>query len=139
MSRDVCPDALSEYLTLRYVISPRTVLREARKVPPGHYLAADRRGQRIVRWWSPRFHAGTDRQHALSRREAEDQFGANLVQAVRRCTVSDVPVGLLLSDGIDSHGILSALRYAGIDCPTYTYEVNGGPSTNANERLLELP
>ena len=135
VSRDVCPDALSEYLTLRYVISPRTVLREARKVPPGHYLAADRRGQRIVRWWSPRFHAGTDRQHALSRREAEDQFGANLVQAVRRCTVSDVPVGLLLSDGIDSHGILSALQYAGIDCPTYTYEVNGGPSTNANERL----
>src|SRR6266850_2007192 len=72
ISRDVSPEALSEYLTLRYVISPRTLLREARKVPPGHYLCADRHGQRIVRWWSPRFHGRAERHSSLSRREAED-------------------------------------------------------------------
>src|SRR6266581_6697161 len=91
VSRDVCPDALSEYLTLRYTISPRTILREAQKLPPGHFLSADRHGQRIVRWWSPRFHSRTDRRLSLSRREAEDEFGARMVQAVRRCSVSDVP------------------------------------------------
>jgi len=39
-----------------------------------------------------------------------------------------------LSDGIDSHGILSALRHAGIDCPTYTYVVIDEPSTNGESR-----
>jgi asparagine synthase (glutamine-hydrolysing) len=134
VSRDLSPEALGEFLTLRYVISPRTLLREVRKIPPGHYLRVDRHGQRIVGWWSPRFHGRAERHPALSRREAEDRFGADLVQAVRRCVVSDVPVGLLLSDGIDSHGILSALQHAGIDCPTYTYEVTSGPATNGGER-----
>ena len=122
ISRELSHEALTEYLTLRYVLAPRTVMKEILKVPPGHLLRIDRDGVEDRRWWSPRFRRGSDGALVRSRREATEEFGRRLVQASRRCTVGDVPVGLLLSDGIDSNGIHAALRESGHSITTYTYK-----------------
>ena len=52
---EISHDALAEYLTLRYVISPRTVMKEILKLQPGHLLKLDGEGMEIREWWAPRF------------------------------------------------------------------------------------
>jgi asparagine synthase (glutamine-hydrolysing) len=128
--RELDPDALAEYVTLRYVVAPRTVLAGVEKLPPGHLLEAAPRGVELRRWWAPRFtwraRAGPPRQA-----EAVEEFGALLHRATRRCLVSDVPVALLLSDGIDSQSIHAVLRHAGREVPTCTYRMVESPSNLA--------
>jgi asparagine synthase (glutamine-hydrolysing) len=103
------PGAAVEYLTLGYVVSPRTVLREARKVRAGHLLRVGPSGiESEHRWYSPRFQAGGTSTR-VSWAERVHTFDALFRRACARCTVSDVPVALLLSDGIDSNAVRVAL------------------------------
>jgi asparagine synthase (glutamine-hydrolysing) len=118
---DLDDESLAEFLTLRYVISPNTLLREVRKLPPGHLLCADGSGVRVRRWWSPRFRYGADPLPSLREADLVEEFGARLEQACRRTVVSDVPVALLLSDGIDSNSILAVLRAAGRSIPSFSF------------------
>ncbi len=103
------PDAMLEYVTMRYVVSPRTVLAGILKVPPGHVMRVGADGVAVERWYAPRFRRGP----ARTRTDAAEEFGSLLSTASRRCMVSDVPVALLLSDGIDSNAIRASLRDAG--------------------------
>ncbi|MBI3450143.1 MAG: asparagine synthase (glutamine-hydrolyzing) [Acidobacteria bacterium] len=122
VSRETSRASLVEYLALRYVVSPRTVMSEVVKLSPGHLLKIDAGGMEIRRWWAPRFRRAGEGARPLTRHEAAEEFGHRLVRAARRCTVGDVPVALLLSDGIDSNGIHAALGEAGVDVTTYTYK-----------------
>jgi asparagine synthase (glutamine-hydrolysing) len=132
-------DALAEYLTMRYVVSPRTVLREVSKLPPGHLLRIDASGENLRSWWAPRFSPATER-HRRRRRDLAEEFGALLRQACQRCMVSDVPVSLLLSDGIDSNSVLAALRSADVDVPAYTFApIQGSGGTAPSTSLTEDP
>jgi len=132
ISREVDPELLAEYLTLRYVVSPRTILRDVRKLPPGHILTHSRSVRDERRWWEARFVKPAYPDSTRGRREAVGEFGRRLVQASRRCLVSDVPVGLLLSDGIDSNGIRAALVEAGAQVSTYTYKALSRRSAGSN-------
>ncbi len=142
ISKEIDPEQMSEYLTLRYVVSPRSILRDVRKVEPGHIMTHSRSVREDRRWFAPRFRKPAYPDTARGRREAVEAFGGKLAQASRRCLVSDVPVGLLLSDGIDSNGIHAALLEAGADVSTYTYRArtertedgNGGPAESKAEK-----
>jgi len=126
--RELDPSSLVEYLTMRYVMAPRTVLRDVTKLAPGHLMRIDAAGAETRCWYDPRFerHQGRRSQGALVE-EFDHLFG----QACRRCLVSDVPVALFLSDGIDSNGIRCALEQSGQTIPSYTFhpvEGEGPPS-----------
>lgn len=118
--RELDEDALVEYLTLRYVVAPRTVIRDVRKLPPGHLIEADAGGLRVRQWYDARFRPPSAKR-SFRREELAEEFGALLVQASKRCLVSDVPVALLLSDGIDSNSIRFAMHEGGRDVSTFTY------------------
>jgi len=122
--REIDREALVEYLTLRYVVAPRTVFAGIRKLPAGHLLCAGPEGVSIERWYEPRYRSAPARPRA----ELVEEFGALLVQAARRCLVSDVPVAILLSDGIDSHSIRRAVALAGRDIPAFTFRLSDQPS-----------
>lgn len=116
------PAALAEYVGMRYVVSPRTVLRGIHKLPPGSLLVMDRERLHEPRsWYRLPCVANGDGSRHRGADEAAERFGELLMQATRRCMVSDVPVGLLLSDGIDSNSIAATMRLAGLECPTFTY------------------
>ena len=121
ISREIDPEALAEFLTLRYVVSPRTVIAGVRKLPAGHLLSIDAAGVDLRRWYDPRFALGPGGNGSRRREEQVEEFGALLTQAARRCLISDVPVALLLSDGIDSNSIRSSLALAGHDVPCVRY------------------
>ncbi|MDG2308284.1 MAG: asparagine synthase (glutamine-hydrolyzing) [Candidatus Binatia bacterium] len=119
--RELDEDALVEYLTLRYVVAPRTVLRDVKKLPGGHLLEAGEDGTHVRSWYDPRFKPRREQLRGRSKEDLADEFGSLLVQASKRCLVSDVPVSLLLSDGIDSNSIRYAMREGGRDVSTFTY------------------
>jgi asparagine synthase (glutamine-hydrolysing) len=112
-------DALGEYLQYGYVSAPRSIYRDVRKLAPGHWLELGEVGEPAVRrYWSPcearEPLAGTEEDLA---RELEHQ----LVEAFRLRTVSDVPVGVFLSGGIDSTAVAAILqRYGGSRVQTFT-------------------
>lgn len=123
--RELDPDALEEYLTLRYVVSPRTVLAGVNKLPGGHLLMVGERSMEICCWYRPQFRGTGGRSVGIGREGLSEQFGSLLQQASRRCLVSDVPVAMFLSDGIDSNSIHTSLREAGEDVPAITFRLAG--------------
>ncbi len=135
VGRDLDPEALAEYLTLRYVISPRTVVSGILKLPAGHLLTVGPEGTELRQWYDPRFVPDAEPPTLSCRRDLVDRFGALLLQAAERCLVSDLPVGLLLSDGIDSNSLRSALRLARHEVRCFTYRVGEPGGTHAAAAL----
>ena len=116
------PESLIEYVTLRYVVGPRTVLREVKKLGPGQLLEVGPEGSHVSTWWTPHIRrcpgAKSETRGALV-----EKFNALFTQASERCLVSDVPVALLLSDGIDSQSIRTVLASHGHSIPAYTFRL----------------
>ena len=120
--RELDPECLVEYVALRYVVSPRTVLREVRKLGPGQLLAVGPEGSDVRTWWAPRFRERPGL-NAHSREALVEEFDALFTRASERCLVSDVPVALLLSDGIDSQSIRTVLASRGRSIRAYTFRL----------------
>jgi asparagine synthase (glutamine-hydrolysing) len=119
---------------MRYAVAPRTVVAGVRKIPPGHLLIAGDGGVEARCWYRPRYRAPVPRPSARQRDLLVEEFGELLSRAARRCTVSDVPVALLLSEGIDSNAIRFALESTGSALPSFTYAM-----TENDPGLFRLP
>jgi asparagine synthase (glutamine-hydrolysing) len=143
--REIDPASLIEYLSLRYVVSPRTILTDVRKLAPGHLLCSGPDGVSIRRWYEPRIAGAGATLPPRRTADLVEEFGGLLEQAAKRCLVSDVPVALLLSEGIDSHAIHTALGRGGAEIQTYHYTavMNGEPPApapaRASAREVEVP
>ncbi|ORA15464.1 N-acetylglutaminylglutamine amidotransferase [Mycobacterium arosiense] len=108
------PVALHHYLSFHSVVpAPNTILRGVRKVPPASLVAIEPDGRRTVTtYWAPDFTRHADRAD-WSERDWEDAVLSTLRLAVERRLVADVPVGCLLSGGVDSSLIVGLLAEAG--------------------------
>ncbi|MBM4268328.1 MAG: asparagine synthase (glutamine-hydrolyzing) [Deltaproteobacteria bacterium] len=107
---EVDAQGLRDYLTLGYVLGPRTIVAGVRKLEPGHYLfAQDGRVRRGAYWdLAAVMRASDGGEGARSRgtdQERIEAFDACLDAAVHRQMVSDVPLGSFLSGGLDSSSI----------------------------------
>ncbi|MCI4676412.1 N-acetylglutaminylglutamine amidotransferase [Candidatus Mycolicibacterium alkanivorans] len=108
------PVALHHYLTFHSVVpGPYTILRGVRKLAPGSLLAIEPDGTRkATTYWSPDFTRRADRAD-WSETDWQDAVLDALRTAVTRRLVADVPVGCLLSGGVDSSLIVGLLAEAG--------------------------
>lgn len=108
------PVALYHYMSFHAVVpAPRTILKGVRKLPPGTLLHVNPDGtRREETYWSLHFgpKAG-DAGRSFS--DWQDEVLATLRTAVRRRLVADVPVGVLLSGGLDSSLITGLLAEEG--------------------------
>ncbi len=104
-SRDVDLDALDAFLAFGFVPAPLSIFREARKLPPGSVLVCDldraSEGVSIETFARPR-PASTADLRTESEAVLSEELRARLTDSVRAHLVADVPVGVLLSGGIDS-------------------------------------
>ena len=93
-------ESVFDYYFNRAVKAPRTLFRDIRQIEAGHVLRLDvkRRRSRVERWWSPR----DAERNARNETEIVEEVDRLLRRAVRYHLVSDVPVGVYLSGGIDS-------------------------------------
>ncbi len=108
------PVALHHYLTFHSVVPPpRTILRGVSKIPPATLVAIEPDGRRTTTtYWAPDFSRRDDR-HDWTEKDWEDAVLESLRVAVDRRMVADVPVGCLLSGGVDSSLIVGLLAEAG--------------------------
>jgi asparagine synthase (glutamine-hydrolysing) len=106
-SREVDGDALHAFLAFNSIPAPLTIYRDARKLPPGHLLICDGDGTSVRRYARPA-PAPADRLRQEPAEELAGELRERLEESVRAHLLSDVPVGVLLSGGIDS-SVLAAL------------------------------
>lgn len=120
-SRQIDPEAVSAYLAFNSIPAPLTIFAEARKLPPGHLLAWEA-GEIELR----RFARPGAVPEAEQRRGSEAELAAELREvlddSVRAHLVADVPVGVLLSGGVDS-GALAALASRHSSEPVRTFSI----------------
>jgi asparagine synthase (glutamine-hydrolysing) len=116
VSREIEPAGVDAYLALQYVHTG-TALRGIQKVPPGYLLVVHRGGESLVPYWQPH-----PAQPSGSDDEWLDRVRATVTSAVRKRLVADVPLGALLSGGIDS-SIVVALMAQASSTPVRTFTV----------------
>ncbi len=116
--REIDPEALDAYLRCQSIPSPWTIYTGVRKLPPGHVLTWEKGAARVERYWSLRFSPKTAAPASEIRRRIRDL----LDESVRLRLESDVPLGVLLSGGIDSTAV-AALVARHLGRPVQTFSV----------------
>jgi asparagine synthase (glutamine-hydrolysing) len=116
--RRVNPAAAALYGALGYVPAPDTMLDGIAKLPPGHVLVADRSGVTLRRYWDPAQVAA-----APSRLDGPATLRDALLRAVERELMSDVPVGVFTSGGLDSSLLAAAAARVMPGDEIHTYSV----------------
>ncbi len=119
-SRAIDPKAVAAYLAFNSIPAPLTIFAEARKLPPGHLLAWEGGATSLRRFARPGPVPDDE-----ARRGSEPELAAELREvlddSIRAHLVADVPVGVLLSGGVDSGGIAAlASRHAGEPLKTFS-------------------
>ncbi|NDV27478.1 asparagine synthase (glutamine-hydrolyzing) [Desulfovibrio sp. JC010] len=106
--REIDRNSVCRYLLHEYVPAPYTLLENVFKVMPAHYASFDRSGYSETRYWDISF--GSTIEYSKDREpEVARRVGELLQQATERRLISDVPLGLFLSGGVDSTAILSMM------------------------------
>jgi asparagine synthase (glutamine-hydrolysing) len=119
VNREVDPQIIDRFLTYYYVPGGETLLRNLFKLEPGHVLIAKKGKFEIRRYWDLDF-SGASNHHGSN--GFERQLVELLDEAVQLHIISDVPIGFLLSGGIDSTAMLSFASEK-TDKPISTYTV----------------
>ncbi len=112
-------DALEAFLAFNSIPAPLTIFRECRKLPAGHLLVWDGGEPRLERFARP---APSDELRDEEEAELVEELRARLRDSVRAHLVSDVPVGVLLSGGVDS-SLLAALAAEELSEPLRTFSI----------------
>jgi asparagine synthase (glutamine-hydrolysing) len=123
--------SLNLFLRYRFTPSPHTILKGMRKLAPGTKLTVHNGSWEVSRWYRFKPEPFSP---AKSLAEAQEELLSIYKNAVKRQLISDVPVGLLLSGGIDSGLLLALMNLNGNSWPTYTV---GYGSSFADDELAD--
>ena len=122
-------EAIDAYLSLGFVPAPRTPLRGVLKLPPGHLLVVGDGGLRVERYWDYP-------QPVIEERRSETDYAEELLalleESVRMRLMADVPLGAMLSGGLDS-SLIVALMARNMNEPVKTFSVGFRGDRKSNE------
>jgi asparagine synthase (glutamine-hydrolysing) len=122
--------ALHDFLTFDYIPGTQTAFEGIYEVPPAHWMTIDAEGGvKMQRYWDLSF----DVDHSIDEQEATQRALELMELSVERRLVADVPLGVLLSGGMDS-SVLVALMHRHTSEPIHTYSVGF-----EDESFNELP
>lgn len=107
ISREIDLVALNEYLSFEYVPTPRSIFKDIRRLEPGHFLVYGEKGLVKQKFWDVTL-ARSELRPPMHWRDYSKQLYQQMRGIVQKELVSDVPVGVLLSGGVDS-SIIAAL------------------------------
>jgi len=125
--RTIDLQALSDYVSLVYIPAPKTIFREVRKLPAGHYALVTPEGLQVRQYWDLRFgEVSSEPEGVLTERLA-----AMLREVVEMRLMSEVPLGAFLSGGVDSTSVV-ALMSELMDGPVITNSI-GFPEASYDE------
>ena len=114
-------DALEGFLAFNSIPAPHTIFRDVKKLPPGHLLVWEEGETRISRFARPA-PVSADEVRRDDEDELAEELRGRLRDSVRAHLIADVPVGVLLSGGIDS-AMLAALAAQESSEPVHTFSI----------------
>jgi len=115
---EVAPGMIERFMTFSYMPGDETLFKNIYKLAPGSYLLAKGGKIQIQQYWDLNFSKPSK---CPDLRDAEIQFLDLLEETVQQHMISDVPVGVLLSGGVDSTALLSlAVQKGDQDVSSYT-------------------
>jgi asparagine synthase (glutamine-hydrolysing) len=122
LRREIDPVALDEYLALEFVPSPRSMVRGISKLPPAHTLEwfLGSGMHRLHRYWAPTLEEDEGDQRARSVDEQCEELRTVLRESVRKELISDVPLGVFLSGGVDSSAVTAMMSQLGGDVKSFS-------------------
>ena len=122
-------EAIDAYLTFGFLPGPRTPLAGVQKLLPGHRLIIDAAGARSEAYWH---YPKPAPDHSLSEQEHGERLLELLEESVRLRLMSDVPLGAMLSGGLDS-SLIVALMARNMSEPVKTFSVGFREAAEGNE------
>ena len=128
---EIDPTSLNLFLRNRFTPSPYTILKGIHKLAPGTKLTVQDGNWEVSRWYQFK---PVPFSPPKSLDEAKEELLELYKRAIRRQLISDVPVGLLLSGGLDSALLLGLMNLNGDSWPTYTV---GYGSSFADDELAD--
>src|ERR1700674_4336833 len=120
LRKGIDPAALDDYLAYEFVPSPGSLVRGLKKLEPGHTLTwsvADST-HKVRRYWSPQLNLGGADGRDID--EECDRLRAVLRESVRNELISDVPLGVFLSGGIDSSAVAAMMTQLGGEVKSFS-------------------
>jgi len=108
LSLHLDPDAVIDFFKYQFIPSPRTIYREVRKLPPGHFGKVGPNAFFIRRYWDIPLEEG--RFEGRTEASIEEELEALLAEATKIRLISDVPLGAFLSGGLDSSLIAAFMK-----------------------------
>jgi asparagine synthase (glutamine-hydrolysing) len=109
IERELNPQALYHYMGYEFVPSPDSIFRYIHKLPPGHYLLYRKGKLSLSQYWDLRFHG-----EGYAPSYYEETMREMLTESVRKRLVSDVPLGVFLSGGLDSSAVVALMSRCGV-------------------------
>jgi asparagine synthase (glutamine-hydrolysing) len=106
VDKTISNEALAMYLNCMYVPAPLSIYHSIKKLQPAHYIVVDKNGMTIQRYWTPDLQIEWDSRPEQLR----DRFLDIFYDAVNIRMVSDVPIGVFLSGGIDSSAVTAFIE-----------------------------
>jgi len=103
VSREIDNEALELYLQQQTIPAPWTIYKGIRKLMPAHYAIFDKNGLQVKKYWNIDY----TKKIKISEKNAVDIFEEKLTEAVKLRMISDVPIGALLSGGVDSSVVVA--------------------------------
>jgi asparagine synthase (glutamine-hydrolysing) len=127
-NRDIDPDAIPLFLHYQYIPAPRTIFRDTYKLLPGYYVMYNGKELTSHSYWSLPDMPEPAGQSSLSEEDRLEELDDLLTRAVSDRLIGDVPLGALLSGGIDS-SIVVALMQKVNSSPVRTFSIGFGESS----------
>jgi asparagine synthase (glutamine-hydrolysing) len=133
--RELNHQALYDYLGFEFVPAPETLFRGIQKLPSGHYLLLDRSGNaEIKRYWDLSMQPANP---SMTFDEAVERLRTELEYAVKSHLISDVPLGVFLSGGLDSSALVAMMRKH-ISGPLRTFTIGYADKTFSELDYAEI-
>jgi asparagine synthase (glutamine-hydrolysing) len=129
LDRNLDYKSLQDYLSYGYVREDRTLIKDVKKLMPAHYLiySSKKKTLKINEYWSiPKY-----QENSLDEKELVQKFDGLMKQSVKNQLISDVPVGVLLSGGVDSSLVTAyASETSGKKIQTFHISLEGHSKIN---------
>ncbi|MBI1796932.1 MAG: asparagine synthase (glutamine-hydrolyzing) [Candidatus Eisenbacteria bacterium] len=135
VERAVHLPGLVEHVTLRYAAAPATLFRGITKLPPGCHRTIDDRGEREQRYWQVE---AWEPKQALGDEAALEELTGRLTESVRLRLMSEVPLGALLSGGVDSSLVVAVMSRL-LTRPVQTFSVGFDAPTPSSQSVSRQP
>jgi len=118
VERKINNQALYYYLGFEFVPAPMTMFENILKLPPGHYLLYEKGKIKITRYWDLEFFPDQEKSKGFYKEGIVELLG----RSVKRRLISDVPLGVFLSGGLDSSTVVAFMR-RNISGPLKTFSI----------------